>query len=261
MTGRKGNAHVRDIAVCAMMAAFLIAVQYVLGYVPGVELVTVLLLTFSYCFGAAMGMTAATAFSLLRCLLWGFEPKVIVLYLVYFNLFAFAFGMLGRRAGKPVAAWIVPVIIAAMAGFCAYFAVAGVKVSVLYQENLRVMLWVLFSVFSALFVFYIALLFVRTKRGGTGREIATVTATACLFTVCFTLFDDVLTPLWYAFTPEAAIAYFYTGFLAMIPQTICTAFSVFLLFYPLTRLFFRIRGEKPPRSGDEAGENFAMPTK
>ena len=106
-----------------MMSAFLIAVQQVLGFVPGVELVTVLLLTYSYAFGAAMGVTSATAFSLLRCLIWGFTPNVIVLYLIYFNVFAFTFGMAGRHAGRPFAAWLAPVLIAAMACFCAYFAV------------------------------------------------------------------------------------------------------------------------------------------
>ena len=36
----------QTIAVCAVMTALLIAVQYVLGFVPGVELVTVFLLVF-----------------------------------------------------------------------------------------------------------------------------------------------------------------------------------------------------------------------
>lgn len=63
----------------------------------GVEIVTVLLLTFCYYFGTARGIFAATAFSLLRCFIFGFFPTVIILYLIYYNLFAAVFGALGLK--------------------------------------------------------------------------------------------------------------------------------------------------------------------
>ena len=46
------------------------------------------------------GIAVANCFSLLRCLLFGFFPTAVVLYLVYYNLFAVVFGLLGRRLKK-----------------------------------------------------------------------------------------------------------------------------------------------------------------
>ena len=93
-------------AVVAVFTALLLAAQYALWFVKGVELVTVLLLVFSYRFGVRCGVLSAVAFSLLRCLLFGFFPNVVLLYLFYYPLFAACFGLLGnalhRRTGVRV---------------------------------------------------------------------------------------------------------------------------------------------------------------
>ena len=81
----------------AMCVALLIAVQMALTAISGVELVTVILLSLSFCYGIRTGLTIATTFSLLRCFVFGFQINVIVLYLVYYNLFAIFFGWLGAR--------------------------------------------------------------------------------------------------------------------------------------------------------------------
>lgn len=60
---------------------------------------------------------------------------------------------------------------------------------------------------------------------------------ACVCTVCFTLIDNVLTPLWYAYSAQAARAYFVASLPFIIPQVICTALSVALLLLPLTKVF------------------------
>ncbi len=237
---------VRSLTVCAVMTALLLAVQYALSAVSGVELVTVLLLAFSYCFGARMGTTAAAAFSLLRCLLYPFSPTALVLYLLYYPAFAFVFGMLGKRE-KPLSFWACPCLLLCLGGACLYFAVAGVPVSVLNAARLSGMLWALFALFAALFLF--SLVLPCAGRGSAWRETASLAALAALFTVCFTLIDDVLTPLWYGYAPDAAVAYFYAGFLAMVPQTICAVVSVCLLFPPLKQVFClqrRAYGKKPP---------------
>ena len=85
----------------AMCVALLIAGQLALTSVSGIEIVTVMLLCFCYCYGIRHGIAIATAFSLLRCFVFGFQINVIVLYLIYYNLFAIFFGWLGARfAGK-----------------------------------------------------------------------------------------------------------------------------------------------------------------
>ncbi|MBO5783214.1 MAG: hypothetical protein J6R24_03615 [Clostridia bacterium] len=81
----------------SLMAALLLGGQYVLAWVSGVEAVTVLLLSFSYVCGAKRGCTVATAFSLLRCFLFGFFPPVVLLYILYFNAFALFWGTLGKK--------------------------------------------------------------------------------------------------------------------------------------------------------------------
>lgn len=241
-----GQSYARVITASAAMAALLIAVQFALGFVSGVELVTVFFLSFCYAFGPVAGMATATVFSLLRCILFGFYPSVLLLYLVYFNAFAVAFGLMGKRK-KALPVWVCPLLLSGMAAACGYFAGTGLKVSVLYRGKITVMLWALFGISCALLALYAVMLFRGGKREKEGKEIASVTTVAAFFTVCFTLLDDVITPLWYGYSADAAIAYFYGGFFAMLPQTICAVISVFLLFFPLKKVFFSVAkrdGEK-----------------
>ena len=86
----------KKVILPGVFTALLIGAQLVLSGVSGIELVTVLLLTFTYKYGSKQGLLVATAFSLLRCFLFGFFPNVVVLYLVYYNLFALVFGMMGQ---------------------------------------------------------------------------------------------------------------------------------------------------------------------
>ncbi len=90
----------KDIALVSVYTALLIGGQFALSGISGVEVVTVLLLAFAYYFGIVRGLFVANAFSLLRCLIFGFFPNVIILYLAYYNLFVLVFGLLGRRFKK-----------------------------------------------------------------------------------------------------------------------------------------------------------------
>lgn len=226
----------KKIAACAVMTALLLAVQFALSFVSGVELVSVLLLCFCYTFGVYCGLLTATVFSLIRCLLFGFMPNVVILYLIYYNLFALIFGVLGKHRLPP---WVCPVLLSLLAVTTGYFAFTGIPISILYQRKVSIMLWILFGILVALIIFYIVLL--CANRSDKGKEIAGVTALAAFCTVLFTLLDDIISPLIMGYTFDTAIAYFYTGFLAMLPQTICVTLSVFLLFYPIRSLFSKIR--------------------
>ena len=160
----------------AMCVALLIAGQLALSSVTGIEIVTVMLLSFCYCYGVRHGIAIATTFSLLRCFIFGFQINVIVLYLVYYNLFALFFGWLGGHfTGK-----------------------------------------------NAL---------LRT---------VTVVVSAVVFTALFTLLDDVITPLIFGFNENATRVYFYQSLTAVIPQTICAAVTVTLLFHPLTKVIPKV---------------------
>ena len=165
------------VAVVAVFSALLLGAQYALWFVKGVEVVTVLLLVFSYRFGVRCGVLSAVAFSLLRCLLFGFFPNVVLLYLIYYPLFAVCFGGVGNALRRR----------------------ADLKTQLL------------------------------------------VTALAVLCTALFTLLDDALTPLFYGYTKEAALAYFLFSLPTMAMQCACALLTVFLLFRPLMAVLRRVR--------------------
>ena len=160
----------------AMCVALLIGGQLALSSLSGIEIVTVMMLSFCFCYGISHGVAVAVTFSLLRCLLFGFQINVIVLYLVYYTLFAVFFGWLGRRFSGEATLWQTVIVV----------------------------------------------------------------ATAVVFTICFTLLDDVITPLLYAFHPEAAKAYFFGSLYAVVPQCICTVVTVSVCFRPLVKVIKKI---------------------
>lgn len=92
----------KECAYLAVFVALVIAAQLCLSAVAGVEVVTVLFAAYAFTFGAGRGMLAATAFSLLRMLVFGFLPQVLVLYLLYYNAFTLLFGALGERLEEPL---------------------------------------------------------------------------------------------------------------------------------------------------------------
>lgn len=161
------------VAICVAM---LIGGQLALSGISGIEIVTVMMLCLCFSYGIRAGMAIATVFSLLRCFVFGFQVNVILLYLIYYNLFAVFYGWLGSRFTG--------------------------KISLL-------------------------------KKG-------VIVATAMAFTVCFTLLDDVITPLIYGFHANAAKVYFLQSLSALIPQTICAMVTVAVLFTPLTKVIRKI---------------------
>lgn len=168
---RKGMHSAKECAYLSAFVALAIVAQLAFSFVPGVEIVTVLFVSYSLVMGTRRGMLAATAFSLLRVFVFGFFPTVLVLYLVYFNLLALCFGLIGlkRRACVKTLPWLVVV--------------------------------------------------------------------ACACTVCFTLIDNVITPLWYGYSVKAIKAYVLASLPFMISQVVCTATSVALLLLPLAKAF------------------------
>lgn len=169
----------KELAQLAVFVALVIAAQFALSFIPGVEIVTLLFVVYAFTFGIYRGTLAATAFSLLRQLLFGFFPNVLVLYLLYYNALAAFFGFLGKKVGNPL-------------------------------KNL----WWL-------------------------------TLTACFCTACFTMLDNIITPLWYSYTQKAAQAHFIASLPVMFPQIVCTAVTVGGLFFPLYKAFCLIKRKTP----------------
>lgn len=101
----------KEIALISVFTALLIGGQFVLSGISGIEIVTVLLLSFSYYFGIRRGLLVANVFSLLRCFIFGFFVNVIILYLVYYNLFVVVFGILGSKLKKELNLKILTVVV------------------------------------------------------------------------------------------------------------------------------------------------------
>ncbi len=87
----------KKIAICGAFCALLIVIQYAFSAIKGVELVTLFFVTFCFTFGGLYGLLVAFSFSLLRVLLYGFFPNVLILYLVFYPTLALAAGVLGKR--------------------------------------------------------------------------------------------------------------------------------------------------------------------
>ena len=87
----------KECAYLAVFVATVITTQLALSLIPGIELVSLLFISYSFVMGGARGVIAATAFSLLRQLVFGFYPTVLIVYLIYYNLLALCFGYLGKR--------------------------------------------------------------------------------------------------------------------------------------------------------------------
>lgn len=165
----------KELAYLSLFVALTISVQWALTALPGVELVTVLFVSYAFAFGKGRGMVASTAFSLLRQLVFGFYPNVLILYLVYYNALAFTFGVLGE------------------------------------------------------------------KMNATGKCLAVLTVIACVGTACFSMLDNLLTPIWYGYSARETWLYFYYSLPFMIPQIICTAVTVSVLFLPLLKVFLNAK--------------------
>ena len=173
---KKRLAHsAKECAYLAVFVALTIAAQFALSALPSVEIVTVLFCAYAFTFGIKRGMLAATAFSLLRQLLFGFYPTVLILYLTYYNFLASVFGFLGNKMKKPLR--FLPLLIVC----------------------------------------------------------------ACVCTVCFTMFDNLLTPLWYGYSARATSAYFLASLPFMGVQVLNAGLSVGVLFFPLYRVFSLVK--------------------
>ncbi len=112
---------IRRITVSGVFVALLLGGQFVLSGVAGVEIVTPLLLSFCLYFGVGQGLLVATSFSLLRCILFGFTPTALILYLIYYNLFAVLFGLIGHKIPRPARAVTYVILTACAVGCTAVF--------------------------------------------------------------------------------------------------------------------------------------------
>lgn len=234
----------KTIAYIALMTALLIGGQFALSFVSGVEIVTVLLLCFSAYFGVIIGVSTAVCFCTLRCLIWGFMPNVVILYFIYYPLFALLFGLLGKIGdetfddAKTGLAVVVNLLLLAIFAAALSFALFDIiKISQIYKATVKTFLYVVAGLCGGLIItFNVLYALVKRKVLSSGKplRIFLYTAVAAVCTILFTLLDDIISPLVIGMDSLTALTYFYGSFLAMLPQTICTVATVCTLYFPLT---------------------------
>ena len=238
----------KSIAYTAIMCALLIGGQVVFSAVVGVEVVTLLLVCFSVVFGARAGAACGTAFSILRCAIFGFSPTAFILYIIYYPSLGALFGAIGHIKKSTYShyplylAIVLNLILGGIAVLCAVCNIANlIKISVLYKQTVTILLRVICGL-SALMCVAFDILIALQKAGkevANFLELLTASGIASVCTVCFTLLDDIICPLFFGWSQFTALAYFYASLMAMLPQTVCTIVSISTLYLPLTDILKR----------------------
>lgn len=251
MKAPQNSSPAKEIAYSAVTCALLIGGQLALSFVAGVEIVTVLLLCFSFVFGARCGVLTAVSFSLLRCFIWGIYPSVLLLYIIYYPLFALLFGLMGKikdgfyeRPPLWIALLINLLLAALIAGCGCSIAFNLIKISRKYKAMVTALLWTILALCSAMLLAFNALLILKkcgVLKSGKPVKLIVITTLAAVCTVCFTLLDDVISPLVLGMEGDSALTYFYASFTAMLPQTVCTVATVSTLFYPLCAVMNKMK--------------------
>lgn len=77
---------------------------------------------------------------------------------------------------------------------------------------------------------------------GEKKRLAAMTVLAVILSAAFTLIDDAITPLFFGYSPRAALGYFYASLPVMAVQMLCSAVTVALLFVPLSKAFSAVCG-------------------
>lgn len=128
----------KDIALISVFTALLIGSQFVLSGVSGVEIVTVLVTSFCFYFGIKKSLCLVNVFSLIRCFIFGFFPTAIILYLIYYNLFAIIIGLLGKKflGQYSIAAHIIVVVVVCVLT-CVFTLLDDVITPLFYGLNLE----------------------------------------------------------------------------------------------------------------------------
>lgn len=85
----KRQKSIKDIVLIAMLTATLTGGKFALAFLPNIEIVTLLIITYAYVFNLKTSLTATLIFVVLEGFLYGFNTWLIV-YIVYWPLLSFA---------------------------------------------------------------------------------------------------------------------------------------------------------------------------
>lgn len=137
--------------------------------------------------------------------------------------------------------------------FAVFSFVMGVRRGVITSIAFCLLRTLIFGFFPSVFILYIvyyplfALGMALLGKGLQGCTVVKKTLfsilAVCVFTVLFTLLDDVITPLVLRYTLEMAKGYFFASLPVMGVQMLSTTIATAFLFIPLYKVFAYVKGK------------------
>lgn len=86
----KNLLYIKKLVLIALLGASLNAFKLVLMYVPNVEVVTLLIVTYTYAFGLSTGFFSTMVFCTIEGFIWGFNPTWIFSYYIHWGFLSLA---------------------------------------------------------------------------------------------------------------------------------------------------------------------------
>lgn len=113
----KSTIYVKKLVLIALLGASLNAFKFCLMYIPNVEVVTLLIVAYSYVFGLGIGFPAAMVFCVLEGFIWGFNPSWLFSYFLHWGaLSSVGYLLAVCKIKKPLIIAIIIAIITALFG-------------------------------------------------------------------------------------------------------------------------------------------------
>lgn len=118
----KSFIYIKKLVLIALLGATLNAFKFILMLIPNVEVVTLLIVAYTYVFGLGVGMSATILFCALEGLLFGFDPSWLLAYFIHWPTVSLvAFFVKKSNLKNPLIIALIFSAVTAMFGFQSTF--------------------------------------------------------------------------------------------------------------------------------------------
>ncbi len=91
----KSTIYIKKLVLIALLGASLNAFKFCLMYLPNIEVVTLLIVVYTYVFGIGIGFPAAMVFCTIEGFIWGFNPSWLFSYFLHWGVLSIIAYFLG----------------------------------------------------------------------------------------------------------------------------------------------------------------------
>lgn len=118
----KTTVYIKKLVLIALLGASLNAFKICLMLIPNVEVVTLLIVVYTYVFGMKTGMGATLVFCVTEGFLWGFDPSWLIAYFIHWpTVCVVAFLIKKSNLKNPLITASIITAVTAMFGFQSTF--------------------------------------------------------------------------------------------------------------------------------------------